>query len=518
MKNYLVTLCSLLSISTFAQITVLSTDMPVIGDTITRNVDTLTTETEGPGGANQVWDFTGAAAHEVNATRVILPSTTPYAADYASSNMAMTNDNVAFIYFDAQTSYFNTTGAAGDLLNNGVIIKANFSPDLTVNQFPTDYGNNFIDTYAFDVTTDGSVINVLLDSIRIKHNGTVYDTTDAWGTVITDIGSYNTLRVKRVEFSIDSIWTKLPDPIWPLPPSQWTFFDAFINTATTYSWIAKEGKLAVAELNFDSLDNPNNLTWTTVPAIPVADFNYTDNGSGSFSFSDQSTNTPDTWSWDFGDGGNSGFASPPYQYTVDGTYNVCLTISNASGSDTFCDSVTVTGASPNAPPIASFTYVDSLLGKIYFTDQSANTPTGWAWVFGDGNTSTTQSPFHQYTTNGDFAACLTATNGNGSNTFCDTLNITGIIVGVRGLTELAALRVFPNPTTGEIYIESRQKGLYTLKIYTTIGQELILEEMNLGKNETRYLSIGHLSAGAYLYSIELRGTRNRFTGTITIAE
>ncbi|HHZ64971.1 MAG TPA: hypothetical protein EYN51_05655, partial [Flavobacteriales bacterium] len=150
MKNYLVTLCSLLSISTFAQITVLSTDMPVIGDTITRNVDTLTTETEGPGGANQVWDFTGAAAHEVNATRVILPSTTPYAADYASSNMAMTNDNVAFIYFDAQTSYFNTTGAAGDLLNNGVIIKANFSPDLTVNQFPTDYGNNFIDTYAFD--------------------------------------------------------------------------------------------------------------------------------------------------------------------------------------------------------------------------------------------------------------------------------------------------------------------------------------------------------------------------------
>lgn len=512
MKNYLVSLCSLLSISTFAQITVLSTYMPVIGDTITRNVDTLTTETEGPGGANQVWDFTGAAAHEVNATRVILPSTTPYAADYASSNMAMTNDNISFVYFDAQSSNFITTGAAGDLLNNGVIIKAIFNPDLTLNQFPTDYGNNFMDTYEFDVITDGSIFSPLLSEIRIKHTATVYDSTDSWGTVITDIGSYNTLRVKRVEHSIDSIWTK------PIFPPTWTFLSATLDTATTFAWISKEGKLSVAELNFDSVGNPNNLTWTTVPAIPVADFTYTDNSGGVFSFSDLSTNTPDAWSWDFGDGGNSGFASPPYQYTVDGTYNVCLTISNASGSDTFCDSVTVTGASPNPPPIASFTYVDSLLGKIYFTDQSANTPTGWAWVFGDGNTSTTQSPFHQYTTNGDFAACLTATNGNGSNTFCDTLNITGIIVGVRALTELAALRVFPNPTTGEIYIESRQKGLYTLKIYTTLGQELILEEMYLGKNETRYLSIGHLSAGAYLYSIELKGTRNRFTGTITITE
>ena len=494
-----------------AQISIVSTDMAAIGDTITRNVDTLTTETEGPGGANQVWDFTGALIHTVNNTRVITPASTPYAADFPSSNMAMTNDNVSFIYFDAQNSEFILDGLEGDLLNNSVIIKVVFNPDLTLNQFPTSYGNNFIDTYAFDITTDGTVFDPTIELVRIKHTGTVYDTTDAWGTVITDIGSYNTIRVKRVEYGIDSIWTK---PFF----FPWVFLSATIDTTTTYTWLAKEGKLAVVELNFDSLDNPNNLTWTTVPAIPVANFDYTDGGGGSFSFNDLSTNTPDTWSWDFGDGGNSNAASPPYQYTIDGNYNVCLTISNASGSDTFCDSVTVTGASPNPPPIASFTYVDSLLGKIYFTDQSANTPTSWAWAFGDGNISTTQNPFHLYTTNGDFEACLTATNGNGSNTFCDTISVTGIIIGVQDVNEFTRLNIYPNPSTGEIYFESNQNGSYTLKIYSALGAELIREEFDLSSHEVKLLHLEQLASGLYLYSVELLGTNGKSTGTITIIE
>ncbi|PCH98034.1 MAG: hypothetical protein COB85_02265 [Bacteroidetes bacterium] len=477
-----------------AQISIVSTDMPVIGDTITRNVDTLTTETEGPSGVNQVWDFTGAAAHNVNATRVVSVSNTPYASDYPSSNMAMTNDNVSFIYFDAQSSFFNATGAAGDLLNNGVIIKAVFNPDLTLYQFPTDYGNNYSDTYEFDITTDGTVFDPTLEKIRIKHTGTVYDSTDAWGTVITDIGSYNTLRVKRVEYSIDSVWTK---PFF-LP---FIFLNATIDTSKTYAWISKEGKLAVAELNFDSLGNPNNLTWTTVPAIPVANFTYTDNSGGIFSFSDLSTNTPDNWSWDFGDGGNSNAPSPPYQYTTDGTYNVCLTISNTSGSDTFCDSVVVTGATPNPPPIASFTFVDSLLGKIYFMDQSANTPTSWAWVFDDGNTSTEQSPFHQYTSNGSYTVCLTATNGNGSNTFCDT--VTGVLVGIENWTDLSTLVLFPNPADHSVTI-TIENPIHDpqVVISNTLGQVVLNSEFSGEVQKKMQLDLPNLQNGIYLLQLK----------------
>ena len=51
-------------------------------------------------------------------------------------------------------------------------------------------------------------------------------------------------------------------------------------------------------------------------------------------FTDSSTNSPDSWTWDFGDGGTSIEQNPTHQYTAPGTYTVCLTATNAEGSDT----------------------------------------------------------------------------------------------------------------------------------------------------------------------------------------
>ena len=75
----------------------------------------------------------------------------------------------------------------------------------------------------------------------------------------------------------------------------------------------------------------------TGPVPPVADFigNPT---SGivplTVSFTDLSTGNPETWSWDFGDGGTSTVQNPTYEYTAVGTYTVALTVTNAYGSDT----------------------------------------------------------------------------------------------------------------------------------------------------------------------------------------
>jgi thermitase len=48
-------------------------------------------------------------------------------------------------------------------------------------------------------------------------------------------------------------------------------------------------------------------------------------------FSDTSSNTPTSWSWDFGDGGSSNLQNPVHTYTIPGTYNVTLRASNAKG-------------------------------------------------------------------------------------------------------------------------------------------------------------------------------------------
>ena len=150
-----------------AQITILQSDMPVIGDTISRATDTLTTETGGNGGASQIWDFSSAIPHIQQNTAIIDPAATPYTADFPTSNMAMTNDGIGFVYFNLNNTNMIIKGAAGDLLDNGIIILSPFNPDLTLYQFPVDYGNTLSDDYGFDVTTDGSVIDPLLDSVRL---------------------------------------------------------------------------------------------------------------------------------------------------------------------------------------------------------------------------------------------------------------------------------------------------------------------------------------------------------------
>jgi PKD repeat protein len=53
----------------------------------------------------------------------------------------------------------------------------------------------------------------------------------------------------------------------------------------------------------------------------------------SVDFTDQSTNTPASWSWDFGDGNISTERSPSHTYNDTGTYTLILTVSNNYGSD-----------------------------------------------------------------------------------------------------------------------------------------------------------------------------------------
>lgn len=56
-------------------------------------------------------------------------------------------------------------------------------------------------------------------------------------------------------------------------------------------------------------------------------------------FRDQSTNSPTSWSWTFGDGTTSATKDPKKTYTTIGTYTVTLVATNACGS---CSSITKT--------------------------------------------------------------------------------------------------------------------------------------------------------------------------------
>ncbi len=75
-------------------------------------------------------------------------------------------------------------------------------------------------------------------------------------------------------------------------------------------------------------------------SLPAASFLHSVSGL-SVTFSDQTSGNPAAWSWNFGDGGTDSIQSPSHSFPANGTYEVCLFVSNGCGTDTFCDSVVI---------------------------------------------------------------------------------------------------------------------------------------------------------------------------------
>jgi PKD repeat protein len=136
-------------------------------------------------------------------------------------------------------------------------------------------------------------------------------------------------------------------------------------------------------------------------------------------FTDESTGSPSAWDWAFGDGSaHATTQNASRTYAAAGTYRATLSVSNAGGSSSASQFVTVT-----APPDAEFTY--NILAAntlaVNFIDESTGSPTAWLWNFGDCAlvpecTSTEQNPSHVYSTAGTYTVLLTAKNAAGQST------------------------------------------------------------------------------------------------------
>ena len=153
------------------------------------------------------------------------------------------------------------------------------------------------------------------------------------------------------------------------------------------------------------------------PSSPEASFAASPtNGSAplAVAFTDQSTGTISSWSWNFGDGGSSTSQSPVHTYSSAGVYTVILTVSNSSGASYRESTITVSAPRPVANFTASPTSGTVPLA-VSFTDNSSGGVTGWSWSFGDGGTSVSQNPSHSFTSPGTYTVTLTVSGPGGSS-------------------------------------------------------------------------------------------------------
>lgn len=132
-----------------------------------------------------------------------------------------------------------------------------------------------------------------------------------------------------------------------------------------------------------------------------------------------------SWSWNFGDplsGANntSPAQNPAHTFSGSGKYAVTLTVTdNRGATNTASAQVDVKAPPPpeNKAPQADFDVSCTDL-TCSFTDKSKDDDgsiASWHWDFGDGQSSTEQSPSHPYTAEATYHVTLTVTDNGGAS-------------------------------------------------------------------------------------------------------
>ena len=151
-----------------------------------------------------------------------------------------------------------------------------------------------------------------------------------------------------------------------------------------------------------------------------------------------------------------------------GVYSVV--IANING----CESRDTTGVFINPSPLADFFVPDTVFSptlSVSFVNLS--TFGAYTWSFGDGSQSGAISPTHVFADTGFYCAELIVTdnvNGCGSDTLERCFQLLRTLTSLEG-EALASLRVYPNPTSGQLFIDMppQWKGELRWQLFNPAG-------------------------------------------------
>lgn len=177
-----------------------------------------------------------------------------------------------------------------------------------------------------------------------------------------------------------------------------------------------------------------------------------------------------------------------------GTYNV--SIEDWIGCESSSNSIQIV-----VDPLPTAAFSPNLNGfDIEFNNLSLDA-TDYEWNFGDGNTSIDFEPTYTYTVGGSALMYLVASNSCGS----DTAYLQLSSVGIDESEMLSNLTVYPNPSTGLVYLQSEfaiPQGLY-LSLVDIYGREL--DRFNFTSNGISSFSIDLSAYSDGVYQLVFRG-------------
>jgi PKD repeat protein len=322
-----------------------------------------------------------------------------------------------------------------------------------------NYVNNANTTYTYTPSIDLTNANAAKISYWAKWDiETDYDfaqfqvSVDNGTTWIGQCGNY-TVSGNNANGSVQP----LNQPVYEGTMSNWVLEE--INLSDYLGQVIKvrfqlksDGGTRQDGFYFDDFSIYYNIAGPAV--IPVSQFqmNGTTSCVGSTNaFFDVSQNAPTSWFWDFGDGSTSIDPEPFHTYTSAGNFTVSLTVTNAAGSSTSSQTLTVSDL-----PVVTLQIADADL-VVCQQDQPITLTASpqAAMLSGVGVVGSTFDPsLPVLGPNAIYATYYDSATG-----CVGTASITVIVDNCAGISDLSMLdlQLFPNPSTGSISIAGINK-------------------------------------------------------------
>jgi large repetitive protein len=237
--------------------------------------------------------------------------------------------------------------------------------------------------------------------------------------------------------------------------------------------------------NTATIDSPT----VTVASVPVANFaadTVTPTVGQTVTFTDQTSNYPTSWAWNFGDGATSTLNNPTHAYATTGYKTVTLIATNAAGSNTVTKTDYINVVT-ETPPVAAFRNTTPNFSlaplSVTFADQSTPAATSWLWEYRASGSSGSWTPFASSTTQnptqsfaaGAYDVRLTAINGGGSNVMTKTQYISASAGAKRLATAQSGtvsgdlyVGAFGHFTSGTSYTTNTAEDTFTVPAFTNV--------------------------------------------------
>ncbi len=245
---------------------------------------------------------------------------------------------------DDATSNTNWTGTWGTTTSTFVSPSKSFYDGSTGN-----YSNNANKTYTYTPTINLTTATSAMVSFYAKWEIEAdYDfvqfqvSTDNGATWIGQCGNYTVLGT-----SANGSVQPENQPIYEGNQVNWVFEEInlsdYLGQQIKFRFKFQSDGGSVADgFYFDDFKIFYNLD--NQIGVPLASFSTTGNSfcqNSPITFTDFSTNSPSSWSWNFGDGGTSTQQNPQHTYSNPGNYTVNLIVTNATGFNSTSETITI---------------------------------------------------------------------------------------------------------------------------------------------------------------------------------